>query len=152
VLWAPSVAQLPTSDEALRTWLLRPAIKRLALANPEHAPYGRAAMAVLKHLGVEEKMKDKLVVAENVGQAAQFVHSGNAQAGFVPLSLVLSQGADAASYWRVPQEDYPEIVQVAGVVSASAHKAAAQRFLDYVLSADGAAILQRFGFSLPAKP
>jgi molybdate transport system substrate-binding protein len=153
VIWAPGIGEAPAAgtNEDLRQILLRADVKRIAIANPEHAPYGRAAMAALVHLGIKTTVAGKLVLGENVSQAAQFVQSGNAQAGFVSLSLVTAQGADARGYWSVPQEDYPEIRQVAGIVTASKSKTAAQAFLDFVLSAQGATVLQRYGFSVPAK-
>jgi len=139
-----------TASEEITKILLRPDVKRIAIANPEHAPYGRAAMAALEHLGIQERVAGKLVLGENVSQAAQFVQSGNAQAGLIPLSLVHSPAMkNAGRYWEIPADAYPEIEQVAGIVSSSKRKPAAQAFLDFIGSPEGTKILQQYGFSAP---
>ena len=126
---------------------------KISIANPQHAPYGRAAMAALEHYGLKDKVASKLVYGENVSQAAQFVQSGNAQAGLIALSLAKSPAmASAGKYWELPPDSYPELRQGAGVVSASQQKKAAQAFLDYVLSPEGAAILRKYGFGMPGQP
>lgn len=131
--------------------LLEPAVKKIAIANPAHAPYGRAAMAALQSLGIKDKVAGKLVLGENVSQAAQFVQSGNAQAGLIPLSLAASPAMkDAGSYWEIPAEDYPALEQAVGIVSSSKHKKEAQDFVDFVISPDGGAILRQYGFVLPS--
>ena len=110
-------------------------------------------MAALEHYGMKEKVASKLVFGENVSQAAQFVQSGNAQAGLIALSLAKSPAmASAGRYWEVPAEGYPELRQVVGVVSASQQKKAAQAFLDYVLSPEGAATLRKYGLGTPGQP
>jgi len=130
--------------------LLDPSIKKIAIANPDLAPYGRAANAALEHFQIKGLVKDKLVMGENVSQAAQFVQSGNAQAGLIPLSLALSPAMkDGGQYWELPQDAYPEIQQGAGVVSASNNKKAAQAFLDYIGSPEGTAVLEQYGFRVP---
>ena len=83
--------------------LLDPSVKKIAMANPQHAPYGRAAEATLKHYGLYEKVSDRLVLGENVAQAAQFVESGNAQAGFVALAHAVApamQGKGSTGSFR----------------------------------------------------
>jgi molybdate transport system substrate-binding protein len=131
--------------------LLEPSVKRIAIANPQHAPYGRAAMAALEHFGLKDKVASKLVFGENISQAAQFVQSGNAQAGLIALSLAVSPAMkDSGRYWELPTDAYPELQQGVAVLSSSKHKPAAQAFLDYVLSADGAAVLEQYGFRLPS--
>ncbi len=89
VLWVPNRSSLDPQKLKMDL-LVQPAIQRVAIANPQHAPYGRAAMAALDHFGLKDKAAGKLVFGENVGQAAQFVQSGNAQAGLIPLSLAVS--------------------------------------------------------------
>ncbi len=150
VLWVP--ASLKLDPEQLKMDLiLQPEVKKIAIANPQHAPYGRAAMAALDHFQFAGLVKDKLVLGENVSQAAQFVQSGNAQAGLIPLSLALSPPMKAAGkYWQLPDDSYPDIKQAAGILTSSKHKLAARAFLDFVGSAEGAAILQQYGFGLPA--
>jgi molybdate transport system substrate-binding protein len=130
VLWTRNdsgVAAL--SLDALRD----PAVKTIAIANPEHAPYGRAAQAALDHTGLSAVVKPRLVVAENIAQTAQFAESGNAQIGFLSLTSALTPRLSAdGHYIRVPADDYPPIVQGAVVVRGSADAAAAHRFLDYL--------------------
>jgi molybdate transport system substrate-binding protein len=130
--------------------LLDPSVKKIAIANPQHAPYGKAAVAALKHDGLYEKVGSRLVLGENVSQAAQFVESGNAQAGLVALSHALAPGMkEKGRYREVPTGSYPELDQAAVILSRSQHKQDAAAFLDYLKSADARAILQRYGFSLP---
>jgi molybdate transport system substrate-binding protein len=149
VLWVANSSSL--DPQTLKMDLLTSdAVQRIAIANPQHAPYGRAAMAALEHFGLKDKLSPKLVMGENISQAAQFVQSGNAQAGLIALSLALSPAMrEAGKYWELPADSYPELKQVAGVVSASKSKPAAQAFLNYVTSAEGRAILQQYGFHTP---
>jgi molybdate transport system substrate-binding protein len=150
VLWVPSSSKLDPQQLKMDL-ILDPAIRKIAIANPEHAPYGRAAMAALDHFQFAGLVKDKLVLGENVSQAAQFVQSGNAQAGLIPLALALSPPMKAAGkYWQLPDDSYPDMQQAAGILSSSKHKQAAKAFLDFVGSPEGAAVLQQYGFGLPA--
>ena len=149
VLWAPTRSGLDP-QELKMSLLSQPSVKKIAIANPEHAPYGRAAMAALEHYQLKDKLADKLVLGENVGQAAQFVVSGNAQAALIALSLAASPAMKReGTYWELPADAYPEIQQVAGIVSSSQHKQAAQAFLDFVRSRQNAAVLERYGFGVP---
>lgn len=152
VLWLPSSSPIDPQKLQMES-LTQPAITRIAIANPQHAPYGRAAMAALEHYGLKDKVSGKLVFGENVSQAAQFVQSGNAQAGLIALSLAKSPAMESAGrFWVVPSDAYPELKQAAVIVSGSKHKKAAQEFLDFVLSPEGAATLQKYGLTPPAKP
>ena len=151
VLWAPYASKLDPQSLKMNL-LVQPSVKKIAIANPEHAPYGRAAMAALEHFGLTAKLADKLVLGENVSQAAQFVQSGNAQAGLIPLSLALSPAMKrAGTYWEVPPDSYPAIEQVVGMLSSSKHKEAAQAFIDFLGSPEGATVLQQYGFSVPGQ-
>jgi len=149
VLWVPKSSSL--NPQQLKMDLLtKTEVRRIAIANPQHAPYGRAALAALEHFGLRAKVASKLVLGENISQAAQFVQSGNAQAGLIALSLALSPPMkDDGRYWELPPDSYPELKQAAAIVSASKHKAAAQAFLNYVTSAEARAILQQYGFRTP---
>ncbi len=110
-----------------------PAVTRVAIANPAHAPYGRAAMAAIAAAGLTAQVKPKLVLGENASQAAQFVQSGNAQIGLLPLSLALAPALAAAGrYWPVPAHLHPPIVQAAVILRASRHQAAAAQFLAFL--------------------
>jgi molybdate transport system substrate-binding protein len=149
VLWVPKNS--PLDPQTLKMDLLtNAAVQRIAIANPQHAPYGRAAVAALEHFGLKDKLASRLVMGENISQAAQFVQSGNAQAGLIALSLALSPATkDTGKYWELPSGSYPELKQSAAILSASKHKAAAQGFLNYVTSPEGRAILQQYGFRTP---
>src|SRR5271166_5590929 len=150
VLWVPSSSGL--DPQKLKMDLLtQPSVERIAIANPEHAPYGRAAMAALAHFGLDDKVKSKLVFGENISQAAQFVRSCNAQAGLIALSLAISPAMQGTGrYWELTSDSYPELRQAVGIVSASKHEQAAQTFLDYVTSRDGTAVLEQYGFHVPS--
>lgn len=152
VLWVPKDS--PFDPEKMQMGILmQPSVARVAIANPQHAPYGRAAMAALEHYGLKEKIAGKLVFGENVSQAAQFVQSGNAPAGLIALSLAKSPAMSAAGkFWEVPSDSYPELKQAVVIISSSKHKKLAQEFVNYVFSPEGAAILQRYGLTSPAKP
>ncbi len=149
VIWLPPETKL---DVAHATWnvLLDATVKKVAIANPEHAPYGRAAVSAMRRAKVYDGVKPKLVLGENISQAAQFVQSGNAQAGIVALSLALSPGMKDGKYWLIPADMHPSIEQAAVVLSAAKKKDGARGFLGFVQSADARQILTRFGFQPPA--
>ena len=151
VLWVPNGSLDPNR---LKMDLLNEAsVKRIAIANPQHAPYGRAAMAAIEHYGLKDKVASKLVLGENVSQAAQFVQSGNAQAGLIAMSLAASPAMQSAGkYWELPSDAYPEFKQDVVIVSSSKQKKAAQEFLDFVLSPEGAAVLKQFGLAPSPRP
>lgn len=152
VLWVPNASALDPNKLQMNL-LTESSVSKISIANPQHAPYGRAAMAALEHYGLKDKVAAKLVYGENVSQAAQFVQSGNAQAGLIALSLAKSPSmASSGKYWELPPDSYPELRQGAGVISSSQQKKSAQAFLDYVLSPEGAAILRKYGVSTPGQP
>jgi molybdate transport system substrate-binding protein len=126
-------------------------VRRIAIANPDHAPYGRAAVAALRARGVYEAVRGKLVLGENVSQAAQFVQSGNADAGLIPLSLARSAPLrDAGEYADVPAALYPPILQAAIIPRASQRKDAARAFLAFLKRPDVVALLADAGLN-PAR-
>lgn len=154
VLWHPRIGEsrdrLRSPREEIAKILLDPQVTRVAIANPEHAPYGRAAMAMLEHFDLKDKVAPKLVLGENISQAVQFVQSGNAQAGLVALSSILSPAVkNPGPFDKVPPDAYPEIQQAAGILASSKNKQAAQAFLDYISSPEGTAVLERYGFGVP---
>jgi molybdate transport system substrate-binding protein len=151
VLWVPKDSPLDVERKGLEV-LLDPSVKKISMANPQHAPYGRAAAAALKHYGLYEKVSDRLVLGENISQAAQFVESGNAQVGFVALAHAVAPAMQGkGKYWVVPAEAYPPLDQGAVLISHSPHQQDAAAFLEYMKSAEVAAMLRRYGFSLPEK-
>src|SRR6201981_424039 len=145
VLWVPANSPLDL-DHLGMNFLLDSSVKKIAIANPEHAPYGRASVAALKHAGVYDRVADRLVLGENVAQAAQFVESGNAQAGFVALAHAVAPGTRSiGKYWEVPAEDYPPLAQGVVVLSRSKHKKEAAQFLEYIKTKEAADLLEKYG-------
>jgi molybdate transport system substrate-binding protein len=151
VLWLPSDSPLDLSRLGIKA-LLDPSVKKISIANPATAPYGRAAAAALRHFGIYDQVSSRLVVGENVSQAAQFVESGNAQAGLIALSHALAPAMkDKGRYWTVPLDAYPTLNQAAVMLSKSKQPDAARRFLDFLHMPEAAALLTSYGFSLPAE-
>ncbi len=149
VLWVPADSPLDLDRNGINV-LLDPSVKKIALGNPQHAPYGRAAVAALKHAGVYDRVADRLVLGENVAQAAQFVESGNAQAGFVALAHAVAPGMRGkGKYWEVPADFYPPLAQGAVVLSHSQHKKEAADFVEYIKTKEPAELLRKYGFTLP---
>jgi len=149
VLWVAADSTLDVEHRGMNV-LLDPSVKKIAIANPQHAPYGRAAVAALKHAGVYDRVADRLVLGENVSQAAQFVESGNAQAGFVALAHAVAPGMRGkGKYWEVPVDAYPPLAQGVILLSHSQHKKEAAEFLEYIKAKEAAEIFRKFGFTLP---
>ena len=133
---------------------------KLAIANPKLAPYGQAAVEVIRALGLTASITPRLVTAESIAQAYQFVATGNADLGFVALSQVIGAGLApagssapsgkpaAGSYWQVPTNLYGEIRQDAVLLKPGEHSAAAAALLAYLKSAPARAVIQRFGYGL----
>ena len=126
--------------------LLQPAVTHVALANPDHAPYGLAAKQALQSVGLWEALQPKLVYGENVRQAMQFVQTGNADAGLVALSVA---DMPELSYTLVDPGLYQPLHQVIAVVQGTSHEAVAHRFIAFVNGPQGQAILRRYGFLPP---
>ena len=149
VVWLPNEAVVDVESRGLESLTDR-SVRTVAIANPEHAPYGRAAVAAMKTAGVYQGVLPKLVLGENVSQAAQFVESGNADAGVFALSLAVSPALkDKGRYAVVPIESYPRLEQGAVVLSSAAHPETARAFVDFVLGPHGREVLERYGFLLP---
>jgi molybdate transport system substrate-binding protein len=132
VLWARKDSALtPPSLELLRD----PGLRRLAIASPDRAPYGRAAVAAITNLNLYESLRARLITAENIAQAAQFVDSGNADAGLISLTSALTPRLSASGrYFVIPKNLYPPIEQGAVIINRTAQRAAAHKLLDYLLS------------------
>jgi molybdate transport system substrate-binding protein len=147
-IWTPADAKVDVTRLGWKT-LLDPSVQKISIANPEHAPYGRAAVAALQKAGIYEQVKAKLVYGENISQAAQFVQSGNAQAGIVALSLAISPGMKDGKRWEIPADMHPPIEQAAILLKAAKNKDAARGFLEFVKSEPGRATLAKYGFTFP---
>ncbi len=145
VLWSPK----PGFVDRQGAVLTQGAFSRLALANPKLAPYGAAAVEALKALGAYEAVKGRMVQGESVGQAYQFVATGNAELGFVALSQVVLPGKPLqGAYWLVPHNLYQPLLQDAVLLSAGANNAAAKALLAYLRSDAAKAVIQSYGYGL----
>ncbi len=150
VLWVPADSALDVEKQGMNI-LADPSVKKISIANPQHAPYGRAAVAALEHFRMYDRVKDRLVLGENVSQAAQFVESGNAQVGLVALAHAKALAMEGKGrYWIVPADGYPTLEQSAVVLSHSQHKKEATEFLKFVQSKEMIAVLAKYGFTQPA--
>jgi molybdate transport system substrate-binding protein len=127
-----------------------PDVQKLAIANTETAPYGRAAKEALVKLGVWTAVEPKIVTGENITQTAQFVETGNADAGFVAMSLVLSPKLKNKGVWiEVPAELYAPLDHGAVITQHGGDNPAAKRYLVFLQSAEARKILERFGYRVP---
>jgi len=125
-------------------------VRRIAIANPRHARYGRAAVAALRHEALYDAVQGKLVVGENISQTAQLADSGNADAGIIAMSLALAPAlAEGGTYFEIPSSAHPPIEQAAVVLTVSRNKEAARELLAYLARPAIGQLLQRFGFAAP---
>jgi molybdate transport system substrate-binding protein len=148
VIWVPNASKLDLSKGL--TVLLDPSIRKIAIANPIHAPYGAAAVAAMKYAGIYDQVKGKIVQGENISQAAQFVHSGNAEVGIVALSLALAPAMKSdGRYVVVPPKDYPPLIQAAVILKSSREKEVANQFLQFLKQPDTVALMRGYGFVVP---
>lgn len=133
--------------------LLAAGVRRIAIANPVTAPYGRSGKASLETLGLWEKVKDKIVQAENVAQAAQFAESGNAEVGIISLSLAVSEQMKGKGRWEaLPGDSYPPLAQGGVVVKGGKNPVGARAFVEFLTSEQGRGILERRGFEGTTRP
>lgn len=145
VLWERRDQHLPPPSLAL---LRNPKLKRLAIASPERAPYGRAAVSALQSLKLYDALQPRLVTAENIAQAAQFAESANAQAGLISMTSALTpELASSGEYFVIPRGLYPPIEQGVVIVSKTPERAAARKLLDFLLSAPIQAELAKGGLT-----
>src|SRR6516162_2785051 len=148
VIWIPNASKLDLSKGL--AVLLDPSIQKIAIANPLHAPYGAAAVAAMKHSGIYDQAKGKFVQGENISQAAQFVHSGNAEVGIVALSLALAPAMKSdGRYVVIPPKDNPPLIQAAVIVKSSREKEVANRFLEFLKEPETVALMKQYGFAVP---
>ncbi len=128
--------------------LLRPEVKRIAIANPGHAPYGRAAQEALEAAGLWERLRRKMVYGDNIRHALQFIQTGAVEAGIVALSV-----ADVPEVQYAPIDPglYRPLNQMAAVMKRSAHPELALGFLQFVIGPEGRPIMKRYGFLLPGE-
>ncbi|OAI21837.1 molybdate ABC transporter substrate-binding protein [Methylomonas lenta] len=146
VLWSAKPGYVDDQGQILS----KGGFQHLALADPKLAPYGVAALEVLKSLGLQEKLQALFVQGENISQAHQYVITGNAELGFVALSQVIANGKIAeGSGWIIPVDRYAPIRQDAVLMKTGAENPAAPALLAYLKSAPALAIMQKYGYGLP---
>jgi molybdate transport system substrate-binding protein len=150
VVWIPNNSKLDIRS-GLRS-LVNPAVNKIAIANPLHAPYGQAAVAAMKTENVYEKLASKLVMGENISQTASFALSGSADAGIIALSVARSQNLrDKGRFVEIPTQDYPPIEQACVILQSSQNKDVAREFLYFIKTGAIIDLLQTYGFDVPGK-
>lgn len=149
VLWSKA---LDPAKEKMHT-LLNTTIKKIAIANPEHAPYGKRAEESLKHYQLYDRIKDKLVFGENIAQTAQYAQSGAADIGIIALSLALSPAMQQSGgkYWLIPADAHQSLQQGYALLDHAKNNESAEKFTTFFSSKTAATILKNFGFENPEK-
>ncbi len=155
VAWVP--VKSPIDVEKLQSKaFFHYSIKKIAIANPEHAPYGRAAASALQHYGIYDTLKDKFVLGENISQTAQFIDTGAADIGIIALAIAVAPSVKVrGKYWEIPLETFPRMTQGAAILKAARDKgnlAATRQFYEWIKSPSSQAILKKYGFFLPKGP
>jgi molybdate transport system substrate-binding protein len=146
VIWTRNDSPLDVERLGMQS-LLDPSIKKISIANPQHAPYGRAAVSAMQKSGVYDRVKDKIVLGENVTQALEFIDTGTAQAGIVAMSLTSAPELKSrGKYFEIPVDSYPRMDQGGVILKRVRDRDAAERFRSFVLSPACQAIFKQFGF------
>ncbi len=149
VVWVSKTSALDFDGKGMQA-LLDPTVKKIAIANPAHAPYGRAAVAAMQKLGVYEAVQDRMVLGENVVQAAQFAETGAADAALIGLSVALApKMMERGRYWEVPSDAFPKLEQGGVVLREAKNAAEARKFRDWLRTEEVRAVLKKYGFALP---
>ena len=149
VLWTGHESRIDVTKgfEALR----EPTIRKIAIANPKHAPYGRAAVAAMEYFKVYDQVKDRLILGENISQAAQFIESGACDVGIIALSLAVAPAMKSkGTYWEVPADAHLPLEQGAVILKSSKNQEAARQFLEFIKGPNGQEIMKRYGFIVPS--
>ena len=148
VLWSGSLDASRMTLESLAD----PKITRIAIANPQHAPYGKRAQEALQAAGLWDKIQPKLVFGENIAQTAQFVESGNAQVGIIALSLAVNpELASKGGYWLVPEKLHQPLEQAYIITKRAENNALARGFADFMDGKPARTIMIKYGFALPGE-
>ena len=150
VIWVPSYSSIPVGRLGMES-LRAPSVRYVAIANPDHAPYGKAAVSAMQSLGVYESVKEKLTYGENVAETLQYIQTGTADIGIVALSLALTPPiVKTGRYWEIPISSYPKMEQGGVILKSTQHLGLAQDFRSFMLSAQAREVLKRYGFYLPS--
>jgi len=149
VVWVPASSRVPIEQRGIEA-LLEPSVRKIAIANPKHAPYGKAAVSAMEHYRIYDRVKDKLVLGESVSQTAQYVESGASDIGIIALALALAPSMKSAGkYWEIPAEAHAPIEQGAVILKKGTNTDAARTFLEFLKSDQGRDLMNRYGFVLP---
>lgn len=147
-LWVPKESPININRGLQALADLR--VRKIAIANPQHAPYGRAAVAALQHEKIYDKVRDRLVLGENIAQAAQFVESGNADIGILALSLAAAPPLKSEGrYYEIPKSYYPAIDQAVVILKSSKQKEIARQFLSFLKRPEIAEFMRNNGLDVP---
>ena len=147
VLWVPKESKIDLTSGMKA--LLDPSVKKIAIANPQHAPYGQAAVAAMQTENIYERLKEHFVLGENISQTASFVVSGAADVGIVALSLALSPTMkEKGRYADIPAGEYPPIEQACVILGSSKEKGTARQFLSFMKTPAVAKVLRSYGFDV----
>lgn len=148
-LWVRRDLALDPARDGWRV-LLSPAVKKIAIANPQVAPYGRAAEAALRKAGLFDPVRSRLVFADNIAQAAQFLQTGSAEAGLISAAQAGNPALrQSGATWTVPADTYPPLRQAGVILLRSPFQEQARAFRDFLTGAEGQAVLARHGFGRP---
>lgn len=146
VLWVAKDSPIDLAHLQMRA-LEAPSVKHIAIANPQHAPYGRAAETALRSSGIYDRIAPKLVLGENIAQTFQFAQSGAAEIGIVALALALAPAArEQGRYWEIPSNAYPKMEQAGVILAHAANPEGALEFRSFMMSAAGRKALKSYGF------
>ena len=146
VLWVAKDSPIDLARLQMHA-LEAPSVKHIAIANPQHAPYGRAAEAALRSAGIYDRVASKLVLGENIAQTFQFAQSGAAEIGIVALALALAPAArEQGRYWEIPADSYPKMEQAGVILAHAANPADAREFRAFMMSDAGRKALKSYGF------
>jgi molybdate transport system substrate-binding protein len=146
-LWTRDVS--PLTFESIDD-LAQPGVERIAIANPEHAPYGIAARDALQSAGLWDALQPRLILGENIAHTLQFAETGNVDVSIVALSLSIAAGNEGR-WLLLPEELHNPLDQALAVVSSTAHEAEARHFAEFVNSSAGREVMRRYGFILPGE-
>ncbi|MBI2818521.1 MAG: molybdate ABC transporter substrate-binding protein [Acidobacteria bacterium] len=150
VVWVPSDSLIDVGELGMDA-LREQSIRHIAIANPAHAPYGKAAVSAMRSLGVYEAVEQKLAYGENVSQTLQYIQTGTAEIGIVALSLAMAPSVrETGRYWEIPIETYPTMEQGGVILKSTRSPELANEFRSFLLSEPAREVLRRYGFYLPA--
>jgi molybdate transport system substrate-binding protein len=149
VIWARTNSPVNPKELGIES-LKQAAVRKIAIANPEHAPYGRAALAAMRKLGIYEAVKGRLVYGENIAQTAQFIDTGAADIGIVALSLAIAPAMkQKGHYWEIPLDAYPRMEQGGVILPWAREPKLAEQLRGFILGERGKTVLRSYGFFMP---